>query len=353
MKCEEVIQVLEEFIDEELLGTPKMEVEQHLTSCDSCQKENHSLMRLRSLLKTLPQPKPPQFLEDAILTELEKIEEQNDSPIILYPFATKILAAAIVLFVASLSFYNIQTRKSPTATSVAKQMELQAIEESADFSAPKKSNNLSFNSTESLKKSGSRFHRKGSLEKRSGSIKEEEHSVKVGRRKGKHSPENLGKRTQPKSKFKKLKATKVSKTNPSKNGGLAGAGRARKNTPRPVVLKFKGKKQELVQILNESKIQIQKQHHNLFWVTATAQQKQIFTKKLKNQKKSGDTQKKEEEILDSLFLQKGNIFTIHLREGIQKEEKNTENTEEKSAEKTENTENTENTEKTKKPETKK
>ncbi|MEK7485639.1 MAG: anti-sigma factor [Planctomycetota bacterium] len=101
MKCTDILNTLEDFLDDELSETSKKDVESHLKDCSPCQSQFQSLKKLSSLLHFLPQPNPPQKLEALIL---EKIQKKRSFRLITW--APPFLAAAGLFL--SLTFLSTQ-----------------------------------------------------------------------------------------------------------------------------------------------------------------------------------------------------------------------------------------------------
>jgi hypothetical protein len=120
MNCEAVLKNLQDYSDEELIGTPQQEIELHLQHCESCSTSFHRIIRLRTLLQTLPQPSPPSYLKEAILSEL-KNQTNPPSPHPSSFIAWKLFSLAAVLTGIALFLYSAPPfLKNPTPSQTAR-----------------------------------------------------------------------------------------------------------------------------------------------------------------------------------------------------------------------------------------
>ncbi len=114
MKCIEVRENLDEFIDDEIVSSAKEMVKSHLKSCASCTKELRGLRNLGQSLKQALPKTAPAFLDDKVLTAFRNQSSEkrafhsNEKPETLpwfgiprFAFASAFLILALV---SSLAF---------------------------------------------------------------------------------------------------------------------------------------------------------------------------------------------------------------------------------------------------------
>ena len=59
MKCNEICDKLSLYIDNELSNEEMLQMEEHLQSCENCQKELEEYKKIISVLQSLPEVEPP------------------------------------------------------------------------------------------------------------------------------------------------------------------------------------------------------------------------------------------------------------------------------------------------------
>ncbi len=105
MKCDEISDKLSLYIDNELSSEEMQQVEDHLNSCENCQKNLDDYKKLISVLQSLPEEEPPEGyckrLHEKLLMEKSQKETKRTSKIISFNRSKWLkygsIAAALVL----------------------------------------------------------------------------------------------------------------------------------------------------------------------------------------------------------------------------------------------------------------
>lgn len=83
MKCDEISDKLSLYIDNELSSEEMQQVEDHLNSCENCQKNLDDYKKLISVLQSLPEEEPPEGyckrLHEKLLMEKSQKETKRTS----------------------------------------------------------------------------------------------------------------------------------------------------------------------------------------------------------------------------------------------------------------------------------
>ena len=81
MKCEECMRLLEEFVDEELRGAGRHDVEEHICDCSECSSEAEFLLRLSRDAASLPKEiQPGRNLWPGIEAEISRARPSRNGP---------------------------------------------------------------------------------------------------------------------------------------------------------------------------------------------------------------------------------------------------------------------------------
>jgi len=62
LNCRSARQLISPYLDGQLTGREMLALGDHLADCESCEREMHSLRQMKSLLRGLAEPRPPQEL---------------------------------------------------------------------------------------------------------------------------------------------------------------------------------------------------------------------------------------------------------------------------------------------------
>ena len=103
MKCGDVVEQLSPFLDDELGGQERSELDKHVSSCEACAKELASLRSTVDLLHSLPRASAPAALAANVaraIREPRPVAERYPVIRVLWPA----LAAAAVAFVVYVAF---------------------------------------------------------------------------------------------------------------------------------------------------------------------------------------------------------------------------------------------------------
>ncbi|KPV56178.1 hypothetical protein QJ48_29120 [Paenibacillus sp. A3] len=90
MMCQEVIELMQRYLDRDLDETEYGRMLQHLQQCPDCTELFERLVNLSNELESLPKVTPPFSLVDAILPKLEQLEAEGAEPGTAYAASDKI-----------------------------------------------------------------------------------------------------------------------------------------------------------------------------------------------------------------------------------------------------------------------
>jgi len=76
MNCEIVQNILEEYLEGELDGTFRREMESHLQSCSYCQRELAMTERIANFIKVIPDPQVPEEIYENVMTQVCASQKQ-------------------------------------------------------------------------------------------------------------------------------------------------------------------------------------------------------------------------------------------------------------------------------------
>ncbi|NOZ23726.1 MAG: zf-HC2 domain-containing protein [Planctomycetes bacterium] len=135
MKCDEAIDLLSEYMDDELDAEQRKEVEAHVMACAKCRRELDTLRATVTLVGSLSEVKAP----DAFAADVSKTLEEEERGKIIWPSARvvgSLLAAAAVLLVVSVTFMmqrpapmEFMAPKKPAAPKIASREVAEAARE--------------------------------------------------------------------------------------------------------------------------------------------------------------------------------------------------------------------------------
>lgn len=79
MNCENMIELMQRFIDDDLVLGEQLELEAHVHSCDKCASTFEKLKKLSAELEQLPKVKPRYSIVDTILPKLAELDLQQQN----------------------------------------------------------------------------------------------------------------------------------------------------------------------------------------------------------------------------------------------------------------------------------
>lgn len=121
MQCDDYHSQLLEYLDGDLPGAAKTELEAHLSLCPACQEEVRSLRETLALVANMPAPEPPEAFWRQYLREIrQQVGPAPRGPRLWDWFTTPLLrpvpalAAAIVLVMAVVLTWKSSPERLPT-----------------------------------------------------------------------------------------------------------------------------------------------------------------------------------------------------------------------------------------------
>lgn len=127
LKCEEVLNKMSDYIDNYLPENEKIQFEDHMKSCKSCEKEFDDLEKIILKLKNIEDIEPPAHLKDSIMASI-KLEEKNSKNNIVVFKRYSSLVATLLVFVIGAYVVNF----SPMLESQSRVKRVQTSDSSDD-----------------------------------------------------------------------------------------------------------------------------------------------------------------------------------------------------------------------------
>ncbi len=75
MNCHRARQLISPYLDQQLTGREMLALQQHFSECESCEAERHSIRQVKTLLRSLHEPRPRTELQGAIFARLAESEQ--------------------------------------------------------------------------------------------------------------------------------------------------------------------------------------------------------------------------------------------------------------------------------------
>jgi|Deesub1362B_J571_1020462.scaffolds.fasta_scaffold00001_485 anti-sigma factor RsiW len=125
MKCQEIVEKLNDYLEGNLAAQPVQEIEEHLSRCSSCQKLFAALKEVRTSLQKMPQLTVPPSLAEK-LYQLPTRKKSRWLPwraFTAYPFPQQ-LAATLASLLLAVSFYTLMPNKNVLARFIDQQFHL-------------------------------------------------------------------------------------------------------------------------------------------------------------------------------------------------------------------------------------
>ena len=112
MNCEEAKKLIHAYVDRELDLVQSLELERHLTDCNSCSKEYAGLQALRSVVGSVYQ-KPPAQLQNRIRSAIRKEVKSETRPRMLSWRWIGVAASIVLLVFLSWGLFRVLSGSSP------------------------------------------------------------------------------------------------------------------------------------------------------------------------------------------------------------------------------------------------
>ncbi len=107
LKCEEVLDKMSDYIDNYLPENEKIEFENHMKTCKSCEKEFDDLEKIILKLKHIEDREPPEYLKDSIMMRIKQEEKTSKNNIIVFKRYSSLVATLLVFVIgAYIANYN-------------------------------------------------------------------------------------------------------------------------------------------------------------------------------------------------------------------------------------------------------
>ena len=99
MRCNEALNNLDEYLDDDLSFRPRQEVEDHVGRCDTCQAELTERTELRAVLAKLPSPEPSDaFFDRALENAVQSRQRRRSDRVSIWTGPRRFAVAAAVAF---------------------------------------------------------------------------------------------------------------------------------------------------------------------------------------------------------------------------------------------------------------
>lgn len=108
LKCEEALDKMSDYIDNYLPEQEKIEFENHMKICKSCQQEFDDLEKIILKLKHIEDIEPPDYLKSKIMEKI-KLEEKNSKNNILVFKQYYSMAAVLLIFIIGMYISDVSS----------------------------------------------------------------------------------------------------------------------------------------------------------------------------------------------------------------------------------------------------
>lgn len=146
-KCEDVIPILEKYIDDELTETEKQGVEEHLKHCTACSEELAFANAVRTVLKNTEMPKVPSDFLERVNSAVDNTKKKKTFGIFAARTVSTVAACLVIATVLSLNnkdnltehmnFHDISAPRTDTETIIIGTDEAEKPNEEKTEEAPK------------------------------------------------------------------------------------------------------------------------------------------------------------------------------------------------------------------------
>ena len=107
MKCTEIEQILDDYIDDELSVEDRLAVESHTQSCESCRESLAEVRAMRAALSDLPMVEASPDFEERMFAEVQKQHAPASSNRFATGFATAMVASFALWFASTIILPSI------------------------------------------------------------------------------------------------------------------------------------------------------------------------------------------------------------------------------------------------------
>lgn len=128
MKCDKILERLNDYIDGEILGADAENVKSHLAECRSCSRASEELTRVSELMGRLPVLPAPAALMERVRHNLEHSREEM-RPVFRYRWMAASLVSAAALFLLVITATIYWRQPAPDTESTGSEHELIAQSE--------------------------------------------------------------------------------------------------------------------------------------------------------------------------------------------------------------------------------
>ena len=132
MKCRKIVKLLSMYIDHELSGIEKSEVENHLLKCRNCSLELDLLKKLHNRMISIDIPEPGPFFEQNLFSKIKNLKTHSVFELIInytnslftrpvwIPAGTAAVLLAVILFYSGSFVYALSGKNTQIQNEIKK-----------------------------------------------------------------------------------------------------------------------------------------------------------------------------------------------------------------------------------------